>query len=144
MDPRLPHHIPPGTFIVIDGPQDGGATVQMDKLWRAAHGLGHGTKPLFDRLPVFTSCPEYPEGEATHWARVVAPALEDRAVFMLGRYATAAGRRPDVIFVVNPVGLIADDAIPLLGDDGEVGESMFADLIDRGLYFGRQESTAGP
>jgi hypothetical protein len=32
MDPRLPHHIRPGTFVVFDGPEHGGAAVQMDKL----------------------------------------------------------------------------------------------------------------
>jgi hypothetical protein len=142
MDPRLPHHIEPGTFVVIDGPEHSGAAAQMDKLWQAAHGLGHGTTPLLDHLPVFTAPPQLAEHEATHWEQVVAPALTDGAVFMLGRYVTDAGRQADVTFIVNPVEPLADHEIPLLGDDGEVGESLFAELIDRGFYSGRQSGRA--
>jgi hypothetical protein len=69
---------------------------------------------------------------------VVRPALGDRAVFMLGRYTTTPGGRADVTFLVNPVETLAMDEIALLGDDGEVGESFFAELIERGLYSGRQ------
>jgi len=139
MDPRLPHHLEPGTFIVFDGPDDGGASVQMDKVWRAAHGLGHGPNPLLDRMPVFAYRPTEPDQERAHWEQIVAPALADGdSVFMLGIYTTHVGRAPDVTFMVNPVSTYDDDVVTLIGDDGEVGEAFFDELIQRGLYSGRR------
>jgi len=138
MNLQMPFHIEPGTFIVIDGPKDCGAETQIDKMWRATHGLGHGTKRLFERVPVFTERPDLPEQEAAHWDRVVAPELADGgSVFMQGRYVTNAGQPPTVIFIVNPDRPCRGDEVPLLGHDGEVGESLFAELSHRGLYGAR-------
>jgi hypothetical protein len=138
MNLRLPFHIAPSTFIVIDGPPNAGAEIQMDKMWRACHGLGHGTKPLFDRVPLFTYRPEQPGEEAAHWELVVEPTLADgQSVFMQGRYATEVADPSPLIFIVNPDRACADDEIPLLGDDGEVGESLFDEMLFRGLYGAR-------
>lgn len=140
MDPRLPHHLEDGTFVVIDGPEGAGAEDQMEKMWLAAHGMGHGTTPLFDRLPVFTYRPAQPEWEAGHYECVVAPALADgRSVFMQGRYTTHVGQAPTVTFVVNPVDPVAEGDVVLVGHDGDVGLGLFDELIRRRLYSGRRE-----
>jgi len=124
MDLRLPHHLLPSTWIVFEGPAQAEKAVVFDKLWRAAYGLGLGPKPLFDRVPVFTDCPENPMLQSQHHRDVVRAALDDaNSVFMNGswwtdvvdsgapitrasaeaaRHKAGIDRLPDVIFLLNP------------------------------------------
>lgn len=119
----LPFHLVPGTWVVLEGPSGAGKTAVLDGLWRAAHGLGHGPRPLFDRMPVFTQRPNQPEWRPGHLATVVEPALAaGRSVFMercswTGRvdaeselFASAhavdsqSDPQPTLIAVINPDG----------------------------------------
>jgi hypothetical protein len=123
MDLRPPHHLIPRTWIVLEGPAGAGKTALLDGIWRAAHGLGTGPRPLFDRAPVFTEAPHPVEWQSTHLRRVVEPALmTGRSVFMERCWwsdvvhdrsctvraadsrmsaAVSPGRLPDLILVMN-------------------------------------------
>jgi hypothetical protein len=125
-DLRLPYHLRPGALIVLTGPAQSARHEAIAGIWRAANGLGHGPKPLYDPAPAFTQLPspetlasagraehEVADAVAANARLVVRPAQDSgRAVFMDGWYweawseATgrphpATGLQPSLIGVIT-------------------------------------------
>jgi hypothetical protein len=136
---RFPHHLRPGTLLAIDGPDDRTAELAFDKIWRAAHGLGHGSTPLFDVLPLFIELQGSPAERQACWREKVLPALQEQeTAFVL--------KPPDGVLVEGwqvvrfaVAGQVQQeplphDAVVLRGHVGEVIEGVFTALIGRDLY----------
>lgn len=57
MSLSLPFHVKPGAVIVLEGLDATGKSTQHERMERACMGMGHGTAPLFDPVPLFLHMP---------------------------------------------------------------------------------------
>jgi hypothetical protein len=136
---RFPHHLRPGTLVAIEGPDDRTAELAFDKIWRAAHGLGHGSTPLFDVLPLFIELQGSPAERNASWRERVLPALQEQETAFVLKPPDGAlvnGWQVLRFAVTGPTRQepLPHDAVVLSGHVGQVIEGLFMALIDRDLY----------
>lgn len=54
---KLPFLLKPGAVVVLEGLDSTGKSTQHEKMERACMGMGHGTAPLFQPVPLFLHMP---------------------------------------------------------------------------------------